>query len=143
MNILFKIDNDVVFYKPNLQIVDYATAIKNETSFGYNTDGIKMSSADVIYQLPIMHDRDCLNPLKANIDLASTIISIVRNDLIDLPIQDGVAVMSAMKDVLFMVQLGMFQSASTVLDSTPRTEILTDALLTKYSAMLRSSDAIV
>lgn len=142
MNILFKIDNDIIFYKPNLQIVDYAAAIKNGTSFGYNTDGIQMSSADVIYQLPIIHDRDLSNPLKANIDLSSTIISIVRNDLLSLPTADGITVMTTMQGILFMVMIGMFQSAALSLDSTPRTAILTDALLTKYSTMLRSSDAI-
>ena len=141
MNILYKIDDKVVFYSTKLDVSD-SMNLKDGIKIGYNTDGIAMSSNDSTNEFYKMYMRDLSNPLKANIDLSSTIISIVRNDLLSLPIADGITVMTTMQGILFMVMMGMFQSAALSLDSTPRTAILTDALLTKYSTMLRSSDAI-
>lgn len=141
MNILYKVDDEIVFYSPNLDR-SVALDLKNQVKTGYDIEGNAIPFYDAVRQYFMMCDRDLSNQIKANMDLSSTILSIVRNDLIDLSMADAITTLSSMQSIIFMVQMGLFHTAAELLDSTPRTSILTDALLTKYSAMLRSSDAI-
>lgn len=144
-NILYRIESDVVFYTVSANNQTHID-LKNGTKVGYGFDGAILSIPDAMSWYQEFNNRftglTTKQQIKANIDLSSTILSIVRNDLINLSMTDAIVTLSAMRDIIFMVQLGLFNTAAALLDSTPRTTILTDELLNRYAAMLRSSDAI-
>ena len=130
MKYLFKLDNEVVFYKHNIDPnLMERSSIEDGSKIGYDTDGNVMNASDASIMFGSYTTRDCSNPIKANIDLSSTILSIVRYDLINLSMTDAIATLSSMQSIIFMVQLGLFVTAATLLDSTTRTDILTDELL--------------
>lgn len=141
MSILFKIGNTVVFYGINLD-PNVSLELTSGDKIGYDFDGNAMSGEQARIQYFKYCDRDTSNQTKANIDLSSTVLSVVRNDLLYLPQTDAILTMASMSEIIFMVQMGMYATAATQLDTTARTSILTDDRLNKYATMLRSADAI-
>ena len=141
MSILFKIDNTVVFYGINLD-PNVSLELNSGEKIGYDFDGNAMSGEQARIQYFKYCDRDTSNQTKANIDLSSTVLSVVRNDLLYLPQTDAIVTMASMSEIIFMVQMGMYATAATQLDTATRTSILTDDKLNRYATMLRSADAI-
>ena len=146
---LYKIDNEVVFYSPTLQprMGELCTKLLTGESTGYDHNGniIDIPTSATYCQLICGRyiGNDIVNKIYANVILAPVILSIVRSDMINLPVEQGLSVLTKMKDVVDAVTNGMFNSASQLLlYKVEPDEYLTRQRLDLYASMLISADAI-
>lgn len=143
---LYKIDNEVVFYRPDLnnKRTELYNKLINGEAVAYDLNGNIMSVSDSTACLSVICDRligtSNVDKIYANIEFANVMIACVRAELLQYP--QGEAMMSKLSSVVSMLQVGMFYTASQVLLTIPTDDIITSARLTKWSSMLISSDAI-
>lgn len=149
ISILYKIDNEVVFYSPILQqrMGELCTKLLTGESTGYDHNGNVITIPTAATYLQLICGRyigtDIVNKIYANVSLAPIILSIVRADMINLPVEQGLAILTKLKDVVDAVTNGMFNSASQLLlYKIEPDEYLTRERLDLYASMLISADAI-
>lgn len=143
---LYKIGEEIVFYSPSLNSrrTELYQGLLDGSLIGYDSLNNVMSATQAVDGLCTICDRftgsNNLDKIYANISLAPTIIAVVRNELISYP--QGMALIGKLADVIPMLYVGMFNTASeTILQITPD-EIITIERLNKWSSMLVSADAI-
>lgn len=143
---LYKIDNEVVFYRPDLnnKRTELYNKLINGEAIAYDLDNNAMSISESTACLSVICDRligaSNVDKIYANIELANVMIACVRSELLQYP--QGESMMTKLSSVVSMLQVGMFYTASQVLLTIPTDEIITSDRLTKWSSMLISSDAI-
>lgn len=87
-------------------------------------------------------DVSALSNIYFNIDISKYIISIVRLELLDIQYNQGCTqILEELSDIIPLIQLGMFDTASKIL-LTKESDIITEEQLIRWSNLLISSDSI-
>lgn len=146
---LYKIESEVVFYNPTLNSrrTELYQGLLDGSMKGYDCDGVELSIPDAVDSLCTICDRmvgkKMVDKIYSNILLAPKIVSIVRAEMINLPVDQGTAVLKKLYDVIAALNNGMFNTASQMLTYTITPDaFLTRERLDRYASMLISADAI-
>lgn len=149
ISMLYKIGDEVVFYSPSLNSrrTELYQGLLDGSIIGTDCDGIALPVQEAVNCLCTLCDRvigvKMVDKILANITLAPVIVSIVRAEMINLPVDQGTAVLTKLLPVINALNSGMFNTASQMLKYTITVdEFLTRERLDRYASMLISADAI-
>ena len=143
---LYRIDNEIVFYSPFLEKrrTELCKKIESGTSYAYDVFGNLMDKALAISDICKICDRQTGTTMPekilANLRLVDVIIALVRSEMIDLP--NGHYYLQKLSNVVAAMSTGMFSSAAYAVTLVEPDEFLTPARLEVYKNILLTSDAI-
>ena len=144
---LYKVDNNIVFYSTQLGAVrqEYHAGLLNGTMIGYATDGSALDSRYAAnafiymceyYQEPLT----LIEQIYRNMLIYPIIVSVVRSELAFIP--DGTTYLNQLSEVIALLSVGMFDTASQLLNTIERNDVLTEERMTRWTDLVISSDAI-
>lgn len=147
INKLYKVDDNIVFYSPNLTAVrdSYYDGIISGEMIAYDVYGNVMDKYEA--GAAFMKIRDYMqNPLSLsdqiyrNMKVADFLIATVKEELISesTPLE----YMSKLDTVISLIQTGSLDTAATQLLSMIPDDIITDEQITRWASYCTSADAI-
>ena len=142
---LYKIGTEVLFYSikkrdcPDI----YGRLLSGEIT-AVDTNGANLSAHDAALQWDRIITRDLgistAEKSLCNIELSSTIIAIIRAEMMELI--DGMEYFSYIHEVVSLMQVGMYETGAKSLENMAPNGFLTAERLARYASMLRSADAL-
>jgi hypothetical protein len=143
---LYKVDDNSVFYKTNLDSVrqEYYNGLRTGTMQGYATDLSPMSSEEATQAFLLM--ADYFKPLNTseevlrNIEVSKFLIAVVREELLNET--DGEIYINKLKDVIISLQTGAFDVASGILLGMIPDDVITTERLDRWSDLCLCADAM-
>lgn len=144
---LYKIDDEVVFYKVGNNKIrnEVYNKILNEEVVCLDTDGKELSPDIASQYWLIMCDynhipSDIESSVYRNISLYPIITSIVRANMIKE--SNALENMTKLSNVIVSIQIGLFSEAADILSNMERDTVFTEERLTIWENMLRASNTV-
>lgn len=144
--ILYKIDNDVVFYKTGLDFTLLREQLEGGAVKGYDMNGQELVPYDALTWLSKYSNRKIYtteqDQIQSNMLVAPDIIALIRSDMKSLGASTAQKYFAALSNTIPLLSQGQFEMAALSLGVVNNNAFFTSERIAEYQAIIRSADAV-